>query len=109
MSRDPDVYPEPDVFKPERFLTPNGGVSDLHDPKKFVFGFGRRLVRISPTRGIQFDDPDVYRICPGRYFADATIWLAAASIATTMDIRPAKDPQGEIITPNSRFVSGTVM
>lgn len=44
MSRDPDVYREPELFKPERFLKMNGGVSDLHDPRKFVFGFGRRLI-----------------------------------------------------------------
>ncbi|EPT05737.1 hypothetical protein FOMPIDRAFT_1045040 [Fomitopsis schrenkii] len=90
MSRDPEVYPEPDVFKPERFLSQNGAVSDLHDPRKFVFGFGRR-------------------ICPGRYFADATIWLAVASIAATMDMRQAVDSQGETITQISRFVSGIVM
>ena len=49
------------------------------------------------------------RVCPGRYFADAMIWLAAASIAATMDILPAQNPQGEIIVPSSRFVSGAVM
>ncbi|EPT05741.1 hypothetical protein FOMPIDRAFT_1027275 [Fomitopsis schrenkii] len=90
MSRDPEVYPEPDVFKPERFLTQNGGVSDLHDPRKFVFGFGRR-------------------ICPGRYFADTTIWLAAASIVATMDFRQARNSQGDLVVPNPQFVSGSVM
>ena len=37
MSRDPAVYPDPEVFMPERFLDPRA-----RDPMKFTFGFGRR-------------------------------------------------------------------
>ena len=42
MSRDPDAYPDPDAFKPERFL--KDGVLDpnVRDPLKFQLGFGRR-------------------------------------------------------------------
>ena len=41
---DPEVFPEPHVFRPERFI--RGGKLDVgeRDPAAFVFGFGRRHV-----------------------------------------------------------------
>ena len=43
MSRDETRYPEPEIFKPERFLTADGKLDpDANDPYSFVFGFGRR-------------------------------------------------------------------
>ncbi|KAG1872456.1 cytochrome P450 [Suillus subalutaceus] len=41
ISRDPDVYPEPDVFKPQRWIDDQGHLRN--DLKLFVFGFGRRV------------------------------------------------------------------
>jgi len=38
MSRDADVYADPETFNPERFL----GSSPEQDPRDIVFGFGRR-------------------------------------------------------------------
>jgi cytochrome P450 len=37
MTQDPDVYAEPHIFRPERFL-----VGECTDPREAVFGFGRR-------------------------------------------------------------------
>ena len=43
MSRDPVAYPDPDEFKPERFLDKNGNIDDkVLSPYEYVFGFGRR-------------------------------------------------------------------
>ena len=41
--RDPDMYPDSDAFKPERFLhMDQDDEFDARDPKKIVFGAGRR-------------------------------------------------------------------
>ncbi|KAG2067027.1 cytochrome P450 [Suillus decipiens] len=42
ISRDPDVYPEPDTFKPQRWIDDQGHLRDDIDITSFVYGFGRR-------------------------------------------------------------------
>jgi cytochrome P450 len=40
ISRDPEVFPEPDEFKPQRWIDNDGNLRG--DLKFFVYGFGRR-------------------------------------------------------------------
>lgn len=49
MSRDPEVYPEPEEFRPERFLRDGAPDPAVRDSRKFAFGFGRRCVRLPPN------------------------------------------------------------
>ena len=45
MMHNPAEYPDPDAFKPERFLTPEGELNpNVMDPNQIAFGFGRRCV-----------------------------------------------------------------
>ncbi|KAI0253743.1 cytochrome P450 [Lactifluus subvellereus] len=73
IMRDPAVYPEPDVFKPERYLSPDGTLLD--DPiLTTVFGYGKR-------------------ICPGRHFVDATLFIVVASLLSVFNIEKVPDPE----------------
>ncbi|KAI0739563.1 cytochrome P450 98A3 [Daedaleopsis nitida] len=77
ISRDPDVYPDPEHFVPERFLDKDGKYDvQGRDPTKFIFGFGRR-------------------VCPGRHFAEHSLLMACATLLWTFDISPPIDANGE--------------
>ena len=42
MTRDEEVYPDAESFKPERFIKNGALTKDVRDPRDIVFGFGRR-------------------------------------------------------------------
>ena len=44
MTRDPEVYKNPECFRPERYL-PTDGSAPESDPRQICFGFGRRSVQ----------------------------------------------------------------
>ncbi|EIW84420.1 cytochrome P450 [Coniophora puteana RWD-64-598 SS2] len=85
MSRNPSRYPDPETFRPERFLTKDGELNN--DDVRFTFGWGRR-------------------ICPGRYSAFAAIWIAAASLIATYAFERAKDEHGIEIEPTPQWTTG---
>lgn len=69
---DPGVYPEPEMFKPDRFLTPDGALRD--DPTlPSVFGFGKR-------------------VCPGKHLVDATLFIFAVTVLSVLRIEKGGDP-----------------
>ena len=72
---DPERYPEPDVFKPERFLNPDGSLLD--DPILVSgFGYGKRT-------------------CPGRHFVDATLFITFASLLSVFNIEKGEEVKGQ--------------
>ena len=82
---DPVMYPEPDSFKPERFINPDGSLRD--DPVvTSLFGFGKR-------------------ICPGRHLADATIFIVIASFLSVFNIKGDGTEGGPDVYP---FTGGGV-
>ncbi|KAI8996229.1 cytochrome P450 [Trametes punicea] len=69
ISRDERIFPEPEVFRPERFLDDAGTAlrKDILHPMQFAFGFG-------------------HRTCPGRYLADALLFSHLAHILAVFDV-----------------------
>ncbi|KAF8581749.1 cytochrome P450 [Ramaria rubella] len=75
--------PEPETFRPERFLDAN---------TKFplaAFGYGRR-------------------VCPGRHLAMNSLFIGVASVLKVFNIAPAKDIDGNNILVEPSYTSGIV-
>lgn len=93
MTRDETIFSDPERFLPERFMSygvdGTKGEEQAIDPRGIVFGFGRR-------------------ICPGRQFADSSLWLAVATIAAALNICKATGPDGATIIPVPAFPSGSI-
>jgi len=89
MGRDERVYADPEVFRPERFENLDREKAEFMDPRRYTFGFGRR-------------------VCPGLLLADGSIWLAFANIIATLDITKARDASGQELSPVAAWVSGFV-
>jgi len=85
MLHDPTLYPEPDIFKPERFINTDGSLRD--DPNlASAFGFGKR-------------------ICPGRHVVDATLFIVVASLLAAFNI---KRGEGGGSKPSDYTFTGTL-
>ncbi|EIW84493.1 cytochrome P450 [Coniophora puteana RWD-64-598 SS2] len=85
MAQDKNKYPSPDTFDPSRFFDSDGQLTN--DTCEFVFGFGRR-------------------VCPGRHFAQASVWTAMAHILATFSILRDNDASGEPIEPAPDWAEG---
>ncbi|PAV17223.1 cytochrome P450 [Pyrrhoderma noxium] len=81
--RDPQRYPEPERFNPDRWLPENGKEPPL-DSFKVAFGIGRR-------------------ICPGRFLANNSLFLIIASTLAAFNIEKAMDGNGEPIIPDGDY------
>ncbi|KAI0724641.1 cytochrome P450 [Fomitopsis betulina] len=90
ISRNTRNWEDSDIFRPERFLKPEQLSPEVADPKSFVFGHGRRL-------------------CPGREFADATLFLAISNMIAALDIGKSRDAEGNEITPKAAFASSSII
>ncbi|KDQ55433.1 hypothetical protein JAAARDRAFT_37446 [Jaapia argillacea MUCL 33604] len=87
---DESVYPQPLMFSPERFLSPDGRELNKCTPDPLAaFGYGRR-------------------ICPGRHMAEATLWISIASILATFDVGPGLDDGGRPVKTKAEFSSGAI-
>ncbi|KAK0204931.1 cytochrome P450 [Desarmillaria ectypa] len=78
-------YPNPLIFDPDRFM-PEEGKEPQPEPIA-AFGFGRR-------------------ICPGRYLALNSAWIAIVSMASTLSFSKAVDSEGRVVEPGDTFTNG---
>lgn len=86
MLHDPEIYDSPMEFIPERF---NGDDTEIAKVTDLVFGFGRRL-------------------CPGRNFAEGTLFANIATALATCRILPGKNEKGEEVLPKYAYTSGII-
>ncbi|KAF4598755.1 mannose-ethanolamine phosphotransferase gpi13 [Pleurotus pulmonarius] len=88
ISLDETVYRNPTEFNPSRFLPKSAG-GNGEPVFSAAFGFGRR-------------------ICPGKHLASGSVWIAVATMLSTLYIMKAKDEQGNEITPLMEFDHGLI-
>lgn len=71
MTQDPEMFPEPDVFRPERYL------ENPSLPYNFLFGFGRRL-------------------CPGMHVAQNSLFSLISKVLWAFEVLPPIDANGTL-------------
>ncbi|KAI8939724.1 hypothetical protein NX059_003472 [Plenodomus lindquistii] len=88
FTHDPEVYPDPMAFRPERHLdTPDHKAET--DPRNFVFGYGRR-------------------ICPGRFVADDALFVTISQTLAVFNVQKPTDANGEVVEPEVKFEPGAI-
>jgi len=85
MLHEPEIYPDPFVFNPERHL----GDEPQRDPRTICFGFGRR-------------------ICPGMYLAEASAFSCVAMSLAVFTVGKALDEKYVPITPVLEHTDGII-
>ncbi|KAJ6477548.1 cytochrome P450 [Mycena sanguinolenta] len=86
MLHDPEVYPNPMEFDPDRY---QGLDSEMDKVTDIGFGFGRRA-------------------CPGRHFAEGTFFVVVSTVLATCEILPIQDTEGNPVLPHISYTSGTI-
>jgi len=87
ITRNEELYPQPEKFSPERFI---GNMdSEAAHQVDAIYGFGRR-------------------VCPGKAFAEANVWLLMVNIVAMMNIEKSVDETGQPITPDPEYIGSYV-
>ncbi|KAG2011938.1 cytochrome P450, variant 2 [Coprinopsis cinerea AmutBmut pab1-1] len=82
MMADPIAYPDPEQFRPERFLLPSGQLNPhVRDPYSIAFGFGKRM-------------------CPGYRMAHSTLFITAATVLSLFEMKSQKTSRSLPTTSN---------
>ncbi|POY72210.1 hypothetical protein BMF94_4716 [Rhodotorula taiwanensis] len=72
---DPELYPEPQLYKPERFIKDGKLVgTKFSDLGHHGYGFGRR-------------------ICPGKHIAERSLFIVFSRLLWALSLRPSVNPQ----------------
>ncbi|KAF8879274.1 cytochrome P450 [Infundibulicybe gibba] len=84
---DPIEFPEPEEFRPERFIKDGKLDPNRLDPNIAAFGFGRR-------------------ICPGRFLGDTSLYIYISSTLAVFDVTSPLDENGQTVQLKPEMTSG---
>ncbi|KAJ9161964.1 Cytochrome P450 [Coniochaeta hoffmannii] len=93
IHNDPNRYPEPDVFRPSRYLGKNLSaaeyinVDDPYERDHFAYGAGRR-------------------VCPGVHVAEKSLFIVITRIVWGFNIRKKLGADGTPVEPTTRMMPG---
>ncbi|KAF9449723.1 cytochrome P450 [Macrolepiota fuliginosa MF-IS2] len=88
IMHDPSLFPNPDIFNPDRFLESKLRGWAQPDPCRWAFGFGRRA-------------------CPGTHFAETSMLFAMAGILSEFSISlPGSSDGANTAKPKISFTTG---
>jgi len=96
IQMDPDRYPHPTEFNPDRFFvkgqpTQWAGGPDVNNRDQYIFGWGRRF-------------------CQGSYIAEASLFIVLTRILWGINFFPPVDPEtGDPVIPDVMDEEGTFM
>ena len=87
MGLNSEIYEHPETFNQDRYKPKDNGGNG--EPPFSSFGFGAR-------------------ICPGRFMAENSLWIAIAVILATCKISKVRDEDGNENTHKLEFHAGTI-
>jgi cytochrome P450 len=93
IHRNPDLYPNPEKFQPERYLNHTLSaaeyinISDPYARDHFTYGAGRR-------------------VCPGVHVAERSLFINIARTLWGFDIQKKKGLNGRLLEPTTSMVRG---
>ncbi len=91
LLNDLEIFPEPDRFMPERYLTEDRERnSKMRNLTTAAFGQGRR-------------------ICPGRHLSDGSLFITIASILSAFNISPPLDKDGKPMDIQPPYVEDFIL
>ena len=100
IHRDARIYPEPELFKPERFIR-DGELVGVPRAERGHFGFGCASVA-TWTLLIRAGGR---RVCPGLYIAERSLYIVIARMLWAFDFAHAKDPSGREVPIGPSFAA----
>lgn len=86
MTHDESTYRDPSAFNPDRYVSKECGGAGEPFPQG-PFGFGRRA-------------------CPGRWLADASVFIFMSTLLSIFNIEPALGPDGKPLKPKFGLSNG---
>ncbi|KIY45976.1 cytochrome P450 [Fistulina hepatica ATCC 64428] len=91
ISKDPQLYKDPHLFEPRRFIADGGFSAQAPepDPREYIFGHGRRR-------------------CAGQAFAEASKYLEIVTTLAFFTISKAVDENGDMDEPTLEYMPGLI-